>query len=266
MPPQKELQFFNNDSLYAQGLTAYIEQFKNRAVGQICGEASPQYMCSQQASRRISETCRQTRLIAILRDPVKRASSHYDMTSRRGRTSQSFSDAVADRLKCPVGSFDEPSIDEDYLILGLYGLQLERYRQHHANGRLHVVFLEELQSNPQYELQRLGNYLGVEEPLASTKFPHAHKGGTARFNRIDRFVSRSALVRSVARLFLTAEQRQALRFKYETRYNVRVSERNTLADSRLEMQLREYFEDDTAKLESMLGRQVPWNSAKDDIR
>ena len=258
MPGQKELQFFNDDSQYSLGMQHYRGYFGKMLSHQICGEASPQYLGSNKAARRITEQCNQSRLIALLRDPIERATSHYHMTSRRGRTSKSLDQAISDRLTGPVGNPEEPDMNEDYLVLGEYGRQLAWYSEHFQNGLLHVLFLEDLKAKPEYELEKLRRYLGIDDPIASFQFPHTHRGGRSRFKRFDSFLRNSKVLRALARAFLSVDQRQALRFRYETRYNVRTGPQPDRLDADLERRVRRYFKNDTSKLEHMLGRSVPW--------
>src|SRR5512134_2872554 len=77
MPLEKEIPFFSDDVLYARGW----EQFARRYYGhappdRLWGKATPRYMIHPDCPSRIRATMPDTRLIALLRDPIERCISH----------------------------------------------------------------------------------------------------------------------------------------------------------------------------------------------
>ena len=258
MPEHKETQFFNRSELYEQGIGSYEKFFSDAKSNQLLGEASPQYLSSQSAARRISEHCSDTRLIAILRDPVERAISHYHMTNRRGRTDLSLTDALLARLESPVGDSLEPNMDNDFLLIGEFGRQLSWYERFAENNQLHTIFLDEMRSEPGLQLTKLSEFLELDDGSIPRNFPHTHRGGTNRFKRLDRFLRNNKGIRSVARFLLSPEKRKAMSFMYDTKLSVRVSHELESIDANLESRLRHYFKNDKEKLESLIGRKVPW--------
>jgi lipopolysaccharide transport system ATP-binding protein len=82
----KELHFFDNK--FAEGVGWYRRCFSEgkRVDGHrtITGEASPSYLFDPQVPERMAQVVPEARLIALLRNPVDRAYSHYQMEVRRG--------------------------------------------------------------------------------------------------------------------------------------------------------------------------------------
>lgn len=79
VPAGKELEYFNR--AFNRGPNWYRARFPNQAK-LLLGEVSPQYLHSAIALDRIAATCRRTKFIVVLRDPVMRAYSHYMMDRR----------------------------------------------------------------------------------------------------------------------------------------------------------------------------------------
>jgi len=92
----KELHFFN--AHFDEGTEWYRRCFPQpgRKEGRktITGEATPEYLSYSRVPERMAELIPQARLIALLRNPVDRAYSDYQMVARKGRESRTFEEAV----------------------------------------------------------------------------------------------------------------------------------------------------------------------------
>src|SRR5437762_6880111 len=88
---KKELHFFVKEHWYRRGMRCYARHFAPaRAEHRAVGEATPVYLCHPAAPHRIREHLPEARLIAIVRDPVQRAHSHYWQERRRLNEHRSF--------------------------------------------------------------------------------------------------------------------------------------------------------------------------------
>mmetsp|Transcript_22802 Transcript_22802/g.31278 ORF Transcript_22802/g.31278 Transcript_22802/m.31278 type:complete len:208 (+) Transcript_22802:22-645(+) len=89
---KKEVHFFDKNSNYERGLKNYLKSFAPIKIGIhspdfhiLNGEATPSYIASRNSCQRIKEDLPYVRLIVLLRDPVNRAYSEYQMKIRRVR-------------------------------------------------------------------------------------------------------------------------------------------------------------------------------------
>jgi hypothetical protein len=78
----------------------------------ITGEKTPSYLFHPQAAERMAQVVPQARLIALLRNPVDRAYSHYHHEKRRGRETRSFEEAVREEEARLLKEENEPSEHE----------------------------------------------------------------------------------------------------------------------------------------------------------
>ena len=140
------------------------------------GEASPYYVVHPHAAQRIAQVVPQVKLIALLRDPVSRAYSHY-MHNRRakhrraGREPLSFEQAIEQEGGRISGEWERMIADENYdsaafrcysyLQRGLYHQQLERYLHHFDARQLLVLKAEELFQDAQACFDRVLTFLGL---------------------------------------------------------------------------------------------------------
>ncbi len=115
MSREKELHFF--DRRFHRGIEWYARQFA-RAKGKIgIGEATPRYMYGAEAIARMYELLPETKLIAILRNPVDRAYSHYWHFRARGWEPLDFARAIAAEER---GEQDHSRTRRSYLEDGRY--------------------------------------------------------------------------------------------------------------------------------------------------
>ena len=97
MARPKEAHFFDDDEKFVAGVpnySAYHRHFTFRLSASICGEATPIYLYWSDAMRRIWEYNPEMKIIALLRNPIERAWSHWRMETVRKADDAPFSIAI----------------------------------------------------------------------------------------------------------------------------------------------------------------------------
>lgn len=131
-------------------------------------EASPLYLFNPLVPKRIAELIPQVKLIAILRNPVQRAISHYYHERRIGYESLPLMEALRaeeQRLKPLIDKEDYKSdgfIHYSYKIRGHYHEQIKRYLNHFAIKNILLINSEMLLRQPSVTLQRVFRFVGVD--------------------------------------------------------------------------------------------------------
>ena len=179
----KELHFFDNK--FAEGVGWYRKCFSEgeRVDGQrtITGEASPSYLFDPRVPERMARTVPEARLIALLRNPVDRAYSHYQMEVRRGKEARSFEEATEEEMTSAEGEGNTVDVRYAYLTRGLYAEQLERFSFFANRDRLLVVKSETLFTRRLEVLQRVMTFLW----LPSFEATFASPAGRATYEPMD---------------------------------------------------------------------------------
>lgn len=129
----------------------YARFFDDARKDQLRGEDSTSYLPSTVAPGRIARLCPDVKVIALLRDPVARAYSHYWHDVSRGRCSQSFEEVVRDPQSLVVQR-------------GCYREQLERYHRAVGPDRLRVLVFEEFAKNLERVSSEVCEFLGLSPP------------------------------------------------------------------------------------------------------
>lgn len=186
---RKEVHYF--DASYEKGIRWYRSFFPLAALnrGHITGEATPSYLFHPAVPSRIARDVPRARLIAVLRNPVDRAFSHYQHAKRKGFEDLDFAEAIScesERLgDAETRLAEEPNLRfpsylaHSYRERGLYGKQLERYFGLFPRAQILVVQSESLMSNPQSELDRIFAFLDLP-PATLPDVRPVNRGGYER--------------------------------------------------------------------------------------
>jgi hypothetical protein len=130
-----------------------LEGFLSQSGKVVTLEASPYYLFDKRAPERMSSVLPKIKLIALLRNPVERAYSHYHLNVRQGFEPLSFEQAIdheAERLS--GNSKDAPeNVGHDsferqaysYLSRGLYFDQLEVWLRHFPREQVLLLCSED---------------------------------------------------------------------------------------------------------------------------
>jgi hypothetical protein len=224
---QKEVHYF--DRYYNKGLLWYkanMPREKARKAAQaagrtfITGEAAPSYIYHPLAAERVKRTVPRAKFVAILRNPVDRAYSHYQKEIARKDEKLSFADAIAQedsRLQdkfekiLQTGHHSHNWWHYGYKNRGLYAEQLERWFRLFPREQFLILTTEEMAADTVGTLNQVCRFLGIEENGVK-EFPKSNVGG----------------------------------------YKERMTDQTR-------QELVEYFRPHNARLEQMLGRKLDWD-------
>ena len=160
---RKEVHYF--DRFYEQGYDWYLANFPRRGRFRIVGEASPFYMFDPRVPGRVAETLgEEVKFIVMLRNPVDRAFSMYQMKVRRGVEELDFEAALERERECLSGRSDPGGREfqhYSYVKRGLYAEQLERWFAAFPRERFHVIRSEDFYERPGDELEAAQRFLGI---------------------------------------------------------------------------------------------------------
>ena len=203
IPQEKELPYFSYDELNANGIDRFLDKYFPKAQNaQQWGTVTPQYMYDPVVPDRIKFELPKVKLIAILRDPVERAISHYKMNVRRGDEKRPVDKAFHECLE--VGSVNNArklrgrSKDEAscYLVWGEYGRILKRYFELFPPEQILCVQHKELASHPAIVVRAIFEFLGVDaEFLPCNLSKRFHMGGSSVRTRLHEQFRRIKIIR-----------------------------------------------------------------------
>jgi hypothetical protein len=144
--------------------------------GTITGEASPYYLFHPHCPDRIKTIVPDARLIALVRNPVERAVSHYQHEVRLGHETRSFERALADEDVMLEREAARLAIDtsfehqhHSYRARGRYAEQLDRYHHTFPRDRILILDSAELYDDPVAAVQRGYTFLGIDHDFEPSR-------------------------------------------------------------------------------------------------
>jgi len=157
----------------------------------ISGEATPYYLFHPLAAARVRAALPDVKLIAILREPVARAYSHYHHEVRKGRETKDFEEAVRLEAKRLEGEREKLLSGEkrhsfhhqrhSYLARGLYAAQLWEWLRSFPSEQLLVIDSRELFERARDTLRYAFEFLGLPDFEVPDRRAH-NVGSYSRMN------------------------------------------------------------------------------------
>jgi hypothetical protein len=163
-PVHKEIHYFSY--WHDRGLPWYRAQFPLRQrverVRGICLEASPSYLPTPDALHRMREALPNAAVIAILRDPVARAFSHYQHQRTRRREGRTFDEIVAASIRGLPAESPESAMEIKYVANGYYARHLETLFQIYPREQVLILDSDDLFADTNRVCQQVFAFLGLE--------------------------------------------------------------------------------------------------------
>jgi hypothetical protein len=222
-------------------------------------DASIRYLVSGLAADRIARLCEATgippRILVILRDPVERTWSHWQMHRAMGIEPLGFSAALAaEEARMADGWSD----DWAYKGYSRYDRHLPRYLDRFGRENVHVEIQEEAVADPAAAMARVFAFLGLDPALAA-------KGDPAKAVRVKKRTG-SSEIEQVAQYWrpgwrraLPRPLRQAV-WRFLEAVNARSGERQMPKEVRAA--LADEFRPVVSGTEDLLGRPLPWTGGR----
>lgn len=175
----KETHFFDSDKNFKKKRVNYAALHKHFTPrqGQLLGEATPITMYWEAAPRRVWEYNPGMKLICILRDPIDRAFSQWNMYCEMGLEKLAFADALNQEVERCREALPLQHRVYSYTDRGFYCEQIRRLWRYFPRKQAYFLKNEELRARPQETLNGVFDFLGVRrvpvQPQVVDSSPHA---------------------------------------------------------------------------------------------
>jgi hypothetical protein len=235
----------------------YLKLFEKAKGYTAIGEATPGYLWDPDAPKLIHQAVPHARIIMILRDPIERAYSQYLQLVKYSGIKSSFYDELMRDYKNQEKLY---GVSQLYIELGMYYEQVKRYFDIFGREQVKVIIFEEFIQHIEQTVNEVLAFLGVNYTVSSVR---------EQYNPYS--LPRSPLSRLVFAFFRWLRARN-IKF-----YKILALLPDSLVESapekilfkraqkpKMEPEavkfLQEIYRDDVRKLESLLGRSLPWHT------
>lgn len=176
----KEVHFFDNDRFFMNlhaifpAYRKYHAFFQPSSSTKIVGEACPCYMWNEKAPARIHKYNPDAKIILLLRNPITRAYSHWNMAVSRGNENRDFSEAIFteldySRVKIESSGMKRFISDQNrtfsYLDRGFYSSQIRRLLRFFPRDQVLILLSEDLQEKHNETLSQVFSFLEVDSTV-----------------------------------------------------------------------------------------------------
>lgn len=160
----KEPHFFDSDQYFASPPVDYAlyHRFFEPCAGKgLYGEATPAYTYWEPAARRMWEYNPRLKLIVLLRNPLRRAYSHWNMMRHLEIEPLSFEEALAQESERARAAAPLQNKPYSYIERGFYSEQLRRLWRFFPKEQVLLIKSEQLFQHPGEVLDEVCRFLEV---------------------------------------------------------------------------------------------------------
>ena len=226
VPETKELHFFNDN--YEKGIEFYSNFFEAAdPANQVIGELTPNYYHDENALKRIYDVLPNVKIILVLREPVSRAYSHYQLSSTNQCEGMTFDQALQ---KTPI-----------IKTLSLQSTFVKQVISLFPSENIHIQIYDNLRDKPQQFISEIFSFLMVDASFIPSSIDK--RVNRIIFPKLQENLSKIGLSKAIELV-----KKTALGDLIKEKYNS--NERDKL-DSNLD-QYRELFAADVNELEKIL--------------
>jgi hypothetical protein len=273
MSPLKEPFYFaphavhNSASDIIRDKKEYLRLFEKGNGYTAIGEATPIYLWDPDAPKLIHQTVPHARIIMILRDPIERAYSNYLMRVRYNGVQSSFYDELMRDYRSQDKLYGKSQL---YVEFGMYYEQVKRYFDIFGREQVKVIIFEEFVKRPEQTVNEVLGFLGVKYTVTEIREQHNPYS-----------VPRTPLSRWIFAVFRWLRARNIRFYKllmllpdsvleslplpsgkssgFAARILFKRIEKPKIEPEAFKF-LQELYHDDVLRLESLLGRSLPWST------
>ncbi|MCU7873928.1 MAG: sulfotransferase domain-containing protein [Candidatus Thiodiazotropha sp. (ex Lucinoma borealis)] len=259
-PDLKEPHYFCENRVsrgYVKGLVdlkEYHQRIKGSEGFKYIVDGSATYMSEPDIPRKIYSYNNNTKIIIMLRHPVRRAFSHYQMDLREGYKLSDFVSTL------------EKDVNQDglrngrmYIGLGLYHDIVNKYFEIFGKDHVHIITYGDLVSDKFKVLKCISDFLSIEPDFSEAAINEKKNVAALPRNQAASFVLSNDYMRDSIRKVVPMNVRSWLKNKVLTKK----SDLTLNAEECSEVYFK-YFKDDSEKLFKLLNRHM-WSDV-DDIK
>jgi len=255
MSPIKEPNYFsinmipNNDPVLKpiRNKKKYLGLFENVVDEKIIGEASPHYLFDSKVPYLIQNVSPHAKIFINLRDPIERLFSHFLMHIRFGILSSTLYEELQRELRSKGDNYRNRLL----LNFSLYSENVQRYFDVFGKNQVKIIIFEEFIRDPKRTMGEILKFLDLSQNLDDFKGEVYHPFSLAR-GPAAQFILKSFTGKITNRM-VSPSTKKFLKEKFLIK-----KQSKPIMEQQDREFLTNFYRDDVKKLQTMLGRKLPW--------
>jgi hypothetical protein len=222
--------------------------------------------------KRMRRQIPEAKLIAVLRDPVQRCFSHYQMLAMRGIETRPF-DVLVRELLAPEAlrqAREAPVETSGYVVRGEYGRILAPYFDEFPRESIHTVFSDELAAHPSRTVAEIFSFLGVDAGFVPPNIGQRYRVGRDRprhpvvnAGAVQKAFANNTSIRRMWQRLPADTQHRVQYHAARLSYGIDLWNRSAAPATSAPLpdvhdELRALYANDRSKLVSLIRREIPW--------
>ncbi|KAB1067857.1 sulfotransferase [Tamlana haliotis] len=251
LPQKKETRFFSHH--YNKGLSWYLNNFFTVNISNtfsISGETDPGYMDNSEIPEKIHSLLGQDiKIIMLVRQPVKRAYSAYNMYKKFNQntfkewTKYNFSDHLEKEFK--------GEIESNYIKWSKYHQSYSNYKEIFGSENVKLIIFEDFISDKKNKIiNDICSFLNISTDFNFDTDQHANKGNLPRHSVLNFIYGSNFFVKTI-RSYINSHQNIKVFVK-----KIFTKPVNRLSKDDIDNYTNKYFEEDILNLEKELGHKI----------
>lgn len=255
MCPVKEPAFFRYEGMENmpanQGMVNDIAEYRDLFAGvageKAIGEASTCYFGVPCVAENIHRHIPDCRIITILRHPVDRAFSHYNMLRQGGFSDLSFAEFVEQGLR------GKPAIDTIPFAHSFYARHLQRYLGFFPRERLAVFKYDDFREDSLALAREVFRFLEVDDTFT----PETRRNYNQRFVTnspiATKIAKQNGVLLKLARRYIPPRYRANIRYGVEKLLSSGPAPQKEELSQELRAELTSWYREDIEQLQALVG-------------
>ncbi len=199
---KEEIHFFDDDSVFKNNKVVDLDRYHNNfdftLPGKYFVDVTPSYLYWTPSIERIHNYNPKIKMICILRNPVDRAYSHWNMDWKRNRMPNSFLLSIL----MEIPKLIQRKLDRTFSILsrGFYFTQLSRLLHYFPMEQCLILNSTQLKDHHHETMIKIYNFLQIDDTkIPPHKIVH-HRKCSKPMNRMCRFLLLRIFIRDIKKL------------------------------------------------------------------
>jgi len=237
-------------------LDEYRSLFRPVSSQTAIGEVSPGYFSDSQAPHLIRDILHSPKLLVVLRNPIKRAFSHFVFAKQKNFEPESatFEDVLKHKKVC-VGNWTR---SRSYVETGYYYKHLTRWRSLFGRDKVKILFFEDLKSDSISFIQSVYDILKINNSFKPDVRSRYAKSGLPKNKIVHRVLTKTGYLKNAFKKIFATRIVEAIRQLSEplrTRLKNMNLEKPKLPNE-IYLRLANKYEQDIRNLEDEVGRDL----------